>query len=77
MENNKFKREQRYIIAKIKDVHNYLTFSEQETLYQLLRKIEQGREKDKKVLLECVCIQSNWKCYENAWKLVENEVNDD
>lgn len=53
-----FKREERYIVLKLK----HLTEEEIENLYSYNH-----------AAVECVVIESDWKCYEEAWKMVEKE----
>ncbi|MDX5050072.1 hypothetical protein [Vibrio cholerae] len=70
-----FKRERRYIVAKIKDVTSALTIEEQAVLSSLLDKIESNRIASGKSKLECVVIESDWPNYDEAWSSVERVAN--
>ncbi|GAB1116554.1 MAG: hypothetical protein SwStaBPW_32950 [Shewanella algae] len=66
-----FKREQRYIVAKISDVTEALTDWEQEQLETLMQKVMSHRECVGKKLLECVVVESDWPIYSSTWAAVE------
>ncbi|ELO1828399.1 hypothetical protein QXB71_003655 [Vibrio cholerae] len=70
-----FKRERRYIVAKVKDVTSALTIEEQSVLSSLLDKIESNRKASGKSKLECVVIESDWPNYDEAWSSVERVAN--
>lgn len=63
-------RERRYFVAKLKDVHKYLSIEEQALLHGMGQKIEGARQAEGRKPLEAVCIESDWPIYEAAWNLV-------
>ena len=61
-----FKRYEKYIVINKRKLDTY-------QLANILEDIEgNGIE-----TVECVVIESDWKCYEDAWKLVEEEYKND
>ena len=68
-----FKREQRYLAAKVKDAEKALTPVQYAVLNTLLEKVDRYRIAIGKIPLKCVCIDSDWGCYEKVWGLVEQE----
>jgi len=72
---NKFKRENRYLVFKIKDVEGALNKREQENLKELLMNVNNWRELlMRKPDLKCVVIESDWPEYEPVWKMIQNRV---
>jgi hypothetical protein len=70
-----FKREDRYVVLKNKDLEATLTKTEREILEALIWKIEKYRLNNKKPHLECVVVEATWKPeYEQAWALIKNRV---
>ena len=67
-------REHRYWVAKVKDVEKYLTSEQQTTLHMLMTKINVGRLRDDKPVLQAVCVDSDWPEYETVWKMIEARV---
>jgi len=59
---SEFKREERYIVLKLK----HLTEEEIENLYSFNH-----------AQVECVVVESDWSCYDQVWKLVEEEYNNE
>ena len=72
--NMEFKREFRYFVAKHSDIKKHLTQAEQQVLNTLLNKAERGRIHDKKPMLRCVVIESDWPEYESVWNMIEQRV---
>jgi len=78
---SEFKKEQRYIVIKKADLDyacNHDAFSEEELMYfdELLLKVQIARTQRTQIPnneLECVVIESDWRCYDTAWDLVEAE----
>lgn len=68
------KREKRYFVIKKKDVFKYLNLHQQALLNSILMEIEEGRSNDKKQLLECAVVESDWPEYEKVWKLIASRV---
>lgn len=66
-------REQRYVVLKLKDIDAYLELWERDALAAMLQKINYYRAEEGKEDLECVVIEHDWSCYEDAWMLVERE----
>lgn len=69
-----FKREDRYLIMKFKDVRKYLTDTEKEILIALTKKITKGRCDDEKDQLDCVVVESDWPEYEPTWRAIEERM---
>ena len=68
-----FKREQRYIVIKLSDLADMPKPDTAERLGYICEAISINRERKGELPLECVVIESDWKCYEQAWALVERE----
>ena len=66
-------RENRYVVLKISEINNYLDDTEILQLARICNKLDISRRREGKAALECVVIQSNWNCYEEAWNLIEKE----
>ena len=67
-------REHRYLVCKYKDMLKYLSEDEQKQLIELAKKIDAGREKDSREIMECVCVESDWPEYEKVWAMIEERV---
>lgn len=65
-----FKRENRYIVFKAKDLECLDTFS-QFVLSELCKRVAEVRTQRGKDGLECVVIESDWPEYETVWKMIE------
>lgn len=70
-----FKREQRYIVLKVKDIVSVLDKEEHKQLRNICLRVEQGRLDDDKNKLECVVVEADWPEYEPTWQALENRVN--
>lgn len=66
-----FKREDRYLVLKRKDIAATLTKTETEILEALLWKIEKYRLNQGKPLLKCVVVESDWPEYKTTWDAIE------
>lgn len=70
-----FKREDRYIVLKRRDVKNALTDLEQDILSMIQYKISKYRveimDKDN---LRCVVVEEDWPEYEKIWDMIEERV---
>lgn len=75
MENN-FKRENRYLVLKTKDL-DLLTTAEQEILGVLTSTVANLRIQTGKQDLKCLVIESDWPEYEPTWKAIEARVTKD
>ena len=71
MNEEKFKRENRYFVLKFKDIHSILDESEHQALHEICNKIELHRLKNDRGALECVVVESDWPEYEPTWKAIE------
>lgn len=69
-----FKRENRYIVLKRKDVVAALTEQERETLANLCDKVCFHRIHNEKPQLECVVVERDWPEYEPTWKAIEKRM---
>lgn len=69
-----FEKEDRYVVIKRKDIKKYLGTRDLTQLNTILDKIEMCRKLDARRNLECVVVESDWKCYGEVWKLVEKEA---
>ncbi|MFA6904481.1 MAG: hypothetical protein WC236_15505 [Gallionellaceae bacterium] len=69
------KRENRYLVFKIKEIGLYLTPEERAQLWELAAKVLiSRRDIGGKPLLECVVIENDWPEYETAWQMIERRV---
>lgn len=70
-----FKREDRYLILKRRDIKNALTDLEQHLLMCLAAKVHKYRTdimgKDP---LHCVVVEKDWPEYEPTWKAIEERM---
>ena len=73
-----FRREQRYIVFKMKELAKVgLTFEERCALNSLANKIHALQKEGERPPIECLVIEPDWRCYNEAWALVEREYNED
>lgn len=72
-----FRRENRYVVAKRKDILRYLSASEEKQLGRLLEKIEAGRKTDNRPSLICVVVESDWPEYEPTWAAIKRRMTGD
>ena len=63
-----FKREERYVILKLK----HMTKLQQDFLYDTILNID-GAYAYAKFQTNCVVVESNWKCYEQTWQAIQRE----
>lgn len=68
----KFNRENRYLVAKVRDVEAALSEVEQLELQKLLNKVETYRTQSGKEPLVCVVVESDWPNYESTWDSIEH-----
>lgn len=74
--NNTFKREQKYLVIKVKDAKHYLDEDQLEQLAGIADTIEARRKAVGLTGLECVVIESHWPEYEATWKAIEARFTD-
>jgi len=67
---SEFKRERRYLVAKVRDVETALSGDEKRQLSALMDKVENHREQQGKSPLECVVVESDWPNYQETWDSV-------
>lgn len=67
-----FKKEIRYIVAKVKEVEAALDYEELRELSNLLEKVESYRVTQGKAPMECVVVESDWPMYNTTWDAIEN-----
>jgi len=68
------KRENRYIVFKMKDCLQALTSQGRATLSLLAAKVHFWRKRAGKLPLKCVVVESDWPEYEPTWKAIEARV---
>jgi hypothetical protein len=68
---NNFKRENRYIVIKIKDALKYLTPAQFRELSNIERSITVGRGSENKHPLTAVVVEQDWPEYEMVWAMIE------
>ena len=66
-----FNREERYLVAKRRDIDAVLSTDELSILDSLMAKVELGRLTRNKPQLQAVVIESDWPEYEKAWQMIE------
>ena len=73
-----FKRENRYLVIKRKDIDAYIESQVlKNDLEDLCTLINMGRSLDGKSTLRCVVIEEDWPEYETVWKMLEDRVNNE
>ena len=73
---SKFKREERYIVLKIKDIDRYLSKHQKDMLKDICQEINGTRVLVKgKSILKCVVVENDWPEYETVWKMIEDRHN--
>lgn len=68
---NCFKREDRYLVIKRKDIESALNEQQKMQLFYLARLVEADRLRRGKSNLECVVVESDWTNYQEVWRTVE------
>lgn len=74
-----FKREDRYRVFKNRDLLDYIERrpDEKARIDEALLLLGNA-QRESRILrhqppLECVCVESDWRCYEEVWSLVQEE----
>ena len=67
---SEFKRERRYLVAKVRDVETALSDDEKRQLSALMERVEHHREQQGKSPLECVVVESDWPNFQETWDSV-------
>ena len=65
-----FQREERYVVLKIKDLHEYLPQPLIDHLKSISDEVRAGRQMAGKQPLECVVVESDWPEYEPTWSAI-------
>ena len=65
-----FKREERYLVLKIKDVDSYLYEDQLMSLDDICRTLNYYR--GFRGPIECVVVEHDWPEYEAVWKMIED-----
>ena len=77
-----FRKEQRYVVAKVTDLdyavaNKFISQLEVDALNQILAKVALARaarkDDSREAGLDCVVVESDWRCYATVWDLVEAE----
>lgn len=66
-----FRREERYVVLKIKDLHEYLPQPLIDHLKSISDEVRAGREMAGKQPLECVVVEKDWPEYGSTWAAIE------
>ena len=66
-----FRREDRYVVLKIKDLHEYLPQPLIDHLRGISDEVRTGRQMAGKAPLECVVVEHDWPEYEPTWQAIE------
>ncbi|MDA3807027.1 MAG: hypothetical protein PF440_03850 [Thiomicrorhabdus sp.] len=67
-------RETRYLVVKYKDMLKYMTEEEQMQFIELAKKVDAGREKDARHVMECVVVEKDWPEYDEVWMAIAMRV---
>lgn len=74
---NEFKREHRYLIAKLTDVDAALSLEEEAALFGILGKLEAYRKSVGKHPFDAVVVEQDWPEYEKVWSMIEERVSNE
>lgn len=66
----KFRRENRYLVLKIKDIEKYLNANEIKTLMEYAGGIELRRSYEGRRRLVCVVVEDDWPEYKQVWDAI-------
>jgi len=66
-----FKREPRYVVLKIKDMHSYLSPSQIEAVQTAGETIAVGRSLQGKPPFNAVVVEQDWPEFEPTWAAIE------
>lgn len=79
MDKFEFKKEDRYRVFKVRDIVDAIDFEPDKkddilkALALLSNVTHNSRIRNDRKPFECVCVESDWGCYEDVWFLVERE----
>lgn len=66
-----FKREPRYIVFKLKDLHNYCNTEAMVALRRIGERIAEGRRDHGKPPFNAVVVEQDWPEFEPTWEAIE------
>ena len=66
-----FKREPRYVVFKIKDIHAYLSAAQIDALQTVGETIAAGRAIEGKPPFNAVVVEQDWPEFEPTWEAIE------
>lgn len=66
-----FKREPRYVVFKIKDIHAYLSAAQIDALQTAGETIAAGRAIEGKQPFNAVVVEQDWPEFEPTWEAIE------
>lgn len=72
-----FSREERYLVFKISDLERYAPPDAQSKLLDLLKQLHIKKCADGKTPTSCCVVESDWSIYEEVWKLIQKEYEQD
>lgn len=67
-------REERYIVLKIHDITECLSFEEKQQLDGIQRKLNEYRLLNGKQSLQCAVVESDWPEFEPTWQAISDRV---
>ena len=75
-----FKRENRYLVLKRKDIEKYLTNEAKEELENIVMAIAIGKSPDidtgADAEVKCVVVEHDWPEYESTWQAIEKRMSE-
>ena len=69
-----FKREQRYLVIKLSDMHGVLSNTDLWHLEKMCKKVNDYRAERGKSWLHCVVVEHDWPEYEPTWRAIEKRM---
>lgn len=71
-----FKKEIKYLVLSYKDIKSAgFTEEDDAEMYRLLNMVALARAQRGKPPMECVVVESDWRCYGKVWNMLEMEHN--
>lgn len=71
---SEFRREPRYVVFKITDIHKYLSEFNQGQIMRLGGIIAEGRAMDGKPPFNAVVVEQDWPEFDMVWQAIEDRV---
>jgi hypothetical protein len=66
-----FERQERYTVFKKKDIVEFLTAADRQTIEKIKEKLHRKRLAAGKKPLECVIVECDWPMYDEVWRMIE------